>query len=151
MVPGTCKAPLSRSISQSCCLCHRLWAGATSRAGACPGSAERPLSCSSPVQGRLPEHGTGAMGPDWLPQLLGLHWGMTSTLITAGQLSAGQRRTSSFLRLWQDKGAGIPMGDSGSHSLAAGACPGPGVVEQLECSHSHERVVHGELKKTEGL
>lgn len=77
---------------------------------------------------------------------LGLHWGMTSALITAGQLSAGQKRTNSFLRLWQDKGAGIPMGDSGSHSVAVGACPGPGVVEQLECSHSYERVVHGELK-----
>lgn len=83
--------------------------------------------------------------------VLGLHQGTAGALITAGQISAGQKRTSSFLSLWQDKGGGVPMGDSGSHSLAAEACPGPGVVEQLECSHSHERVVHGEWKKTEGL
>lgn len=76
---------------------------------------------------------------------------MTHALITTGHISAGQKRTSSFLSLWQDKGAGVSMGDAGSHSLAAGTYPGPGVVEELECSHSYERVVHEELKKIEDL
>lgn len=44
-----------------------------------------------------------------------------------------------------------PMGDLGTHSLAAGACLGPGVTVQLEYSDSYGRVVDGEWKKTEEL
>lgn len=120
-------------------MCHRLWAGATSQAGACPGPAECPSQSSSPVLGGLPGYGTGAMDQTSSHSccVLGLCW--ASALITAGQVSAGQERSSSFLSLWQDKGAGVPMGDSGRQSLAAGACSGPGVLSSWNVpSHMKE-------------